>query len=95
MLFVQLTFAQDRNVSGVVSDNLGVPFPGVNVIVKGKPQGTQTDLDGKFSINATATDVLVFSFLGTKTQEIVAKSTTINVKLQDDAIELEGVVITA
>lgn len=95
VLFVQLTFAQDRNVSGVVTDNMGMPFPGVNVLVKGKPQGTQTDLDGKYTIKASPTDVLVFSFLGTKTQEIEAKSSTINVKLQDESIELEGVVVTA
>ncbi len=95
VFFVQLTFAQDRTVSGVVTDNAGMPFPGVNVLIKGKAQGTQTDLDGKFAIKASTTDVLVFSFLGTKTQEIQAKATTINVKLQDESIELEGVVVTA
>lgn len=95
VFFVQLTFAQERNVSGVVTDNAGMPFPGVNVLIKGKAQGTQTDLDGKYTIKASAQEVLVFSFLGTKTQEILAKSTTINVKLQDESTELETVVVTA
>jgi len=95
VFFVQLLFAQERIVSGVVSDNAGLPFPGVNVLIKGKAQGTSTDLDGKFSIKASPSDVLIFSFLGTKTQEILAKSTTFNVKMQDDSIELEGVVVTA
>ncbi len=95
VFFVQLLFAQERIVSGVVSDNAGLPFPGVNVLIKGKAQGTSTDLDGKFSIKASPSDVLVFSFLGTKTQEIQAKSATLNVKLQDESIELESVVVTA
>ncbi len=95
VLFSQLTFAQDRTVSGVVTDNFGLAFPGVNVIIKGKAQGTQTDLDGKFFIKANSNDILIFSFLGNKTQEIQAKSTSINVKMQDESIELEGVVITA
>ena len=95
VFFVQLLFAQERIVSGVVSDNAGLPFPGVNIMIKGKAQGTSTDLDGKFSIKASATDVLVFSFLGTKTQEVQAKSTTLNVKMQDESTELEVVVVTA
>jgi len=95
VFFVQLLFAQERIVSGVVTDNAGLPYPGVNVLIKGKAQGTSTDLDGKFSIKASPTDVLIFSFLGTKTQEIVAKSSTIKVKMQDDSIELESVVVTA
>lgn len=95
VLFVQFVFAQDRVVSGVVSDNLGLPLPGVNVLVKGTKAGVQTDIDGKYSIKANENQVLVFSFLGMKTQEVSAKSTTVNVKLQDGSIELEGVVVTA
>ncbi len=93
-LLVQISFAQDRVVTGVVSDNTGLPLPGVNVLVKGTNSGTQTDFDGKFSIKATPTQTLVFNFVGMKTQEIVASSSTINVKMADDAVELEGVVIT-
>lgn len=95
VFFVQLIFAQDRVVSGVVSDNLGLPLPGVNVLVKGTKTGVQTDIDGKYSIKANENQVLVFSFLGMKTQEVSAKNTKINVKLQDGSIELEGVVVTA
>jgi TonB-linked SusC/RagA family outer membrane protein len=94
-LLVQISFAQDRVVSGVVSDNGGLPLPGVNVLVKGTTMGTQTDIDGKYSIKAESTQTLVFNFVGMKTQEIVASSLTINVKMKDDAIELEGVVVTA
>lgn len=94
-LLVQISFAQDRVVSGVVSDNSGLPLPGVNVLVKGTSLGTQTDFDGKYSIKATTSQTLVFNFVGMKTQEIAASSTTINVKMKDNAIELEGVVVTA
>jgi hypothetical protein len=94
-LLVQISFAQDRVVSGVVSDNNGLPIPGVNVLVKGTNLGTQTDFDGKFSIKASATQTLIFNYVGMKTQEIVASSTTLNVKMKDDAVELEGVVVTA
>jgi TonB-linked SusC/RagA family outer membrane protein len=94
-LLVQISFAQDRVVSGVVSDNAGLPLPGVNVLVKGTSMGTQTDIDGKYSIKAEATQTLVFNFVGMKSQEMKASSATINVKMKDDAVELEGVVVTA
>jgi TonB-linked SusC/RagA family outer membrane protein len=93
VFFVQLTFAQDRVVSGVVSDNSGLPLPGVNVIVKGTKSTTQSDIDGKYSIKASEGQTLVFSFLGMKTQEVSAKASKVNVKMQDSSIELESVVI--
>ena len=46
-LVTQITFAQERTVSGTVSDNAGMPLPGVSVLVKGSKTGTQTDFDGK------------------------------------------------
>ncbi|MBF4465744.1 SusC/RagA family TonB-linked outer membrane protein [Flavobacterium sp. LC2016-12] len=96
VLVAQLTFAQERAVSGTVSDNAGMPLPGVSVLVKGTKTGTQSDFDGKFSIKASSSQVLVFSYIGMKTQEVAATSATINVKLADaGAQELEGVVVTA
>ncbi|WP_316632794.1 SusC/RagA family TonB-linked outer membrane protein [uncultured Flavobacterium sp.] len=96
VLVAQLTFAQERAVSGTVSDNAGMPLPGVSVLVKGTKTGTQTDFDGKFSIKASSSQVLVFSYIGMKTQEVTAASSVVNVKLADaGAQELEGVVVTA
>lgn len=95
VLMAQLTFAQERSVSGVVSDNAGMPIPGVSVLVKGTQNGTQTDFDGKFSIKASPTDMLVFSYVGMKTMQMSASSTNVNVKLASEAMELEGVVVTA
>ncbi|QLC67409.1 SusC/RagA family TonB-linked outer membrane protein [Flavobacterium sp. LPB0248] len=96
VLVAQLSFAQERAVSGTVSDNAGMPLPGVSVLVKGTKTGTQTDFDGKFSIKVSPSQVLVFSYIGMKTQEVAATSATVNVKLADaGAQELEGVVVTA
>jgi TonB-linked SusC/RagA family outer membrane protein len=95
VLMAQLTFAQERAVSGIVSDNAGMPLPGVSVLVKGTKTGTQTDFDGKYSIKATPSQVIIFSYIGMKTQEITASSTSVNARLKDDSVELEGVVVTA
>ncbi len=94
VLMAQITFAQERVVTGVVSDNSGLPLPGVSVLVKGTQASAQTDFDGKYAIKATPSQVLVFSFIGMKTQEVTASSSQINIKLSDDAVELESVVVT-
>ena len=94
-LLMQISFAQERIVTGVVSDNSGLPIPGVNVLIKGTKLGTQTDFDGKYSIKAAPSQTLVFNFVGMKSQEIVASSSIINVKMKDSSVELEGVVVTA
>jgi TonB-linked SusC/RagA family outer membrane protein len=95
VLVAQITFAQERAVSGVVSDNAGMPLPGVSVLVKGTKSGTQTDFDGKYSIKASSSQVLIFSYVGMNTHEVKASSATINVKMTSSAVELEGVVVTA
>ncbi|MDX1720813.1 MAG: carboxypeptidase-like regulatory domain-containing protein, partial [Salegentibacter mishustinae] len=69
VLVVQITFAQERTITGTVVDEDGLPLPGVTVLVKGTNQGTQTDFDGNYSIEANQGDVLVYSFVGMKTSE--------------------------
>ncbi|TRX34736.1 SusC/RagA family TonB-linked outer membrane protein [Flavobacterium sp. ZT3R18] len=95
VLVAQLTFAQERSVSGIVSDNAGMPLPGVTVLVKGTKNGTQSDFDGKYTIKATPSDILVFTYVGMKSTEKSASSITVNAKLSSDATQLEGVVVTA
>ena len=93
MAFVQ---AQEKSVSGTVTDQEGVPLPGVNIIVKGTTNGTQSDFDGQYLIEASVGDVLVFSYLGQRTVErSVGAENTINVQMQEDASQLEEVVVTA
>jgi TonB-linked SusC/RagA family outer membrane protein len=91
---LQLTFAQEKTVTGKVSDNSGMPLPGVSVLVKGTKSGTQTDFDGKYAIKVASNEMLVFSYIGMKTQEVPATAFIINIKLTDNAQELEGVVVT-
>jgi hypothetical protein len=82
-------------VTGVVSDNAGMPIPGVSVLVKGTKFGTNTDFDGKYAIKATPSQILTFSYIGMKTQSMAASSSSVNITMIADAFELEGVVVTA
>ncbi|NLP58780.1 TonB-dependent receptor [Lutibacter sp. B1] len=91
-LLVQFTFAQEKTISGTVSDESG-PLPGVNVIVKGTSNGTQTDFDGNYTIKANTGDILVFSYVGmTTVEKAIGASNTINALLSSSNI-LEEVVI--
>lgn len=93
---VQLSFAQQKTVTGTVVDGDGLPIPGVNVIVKGTSSGTQTDFDGKYNVSATADQTLVFSYVGFTTKEVkVGSQTTINVTLKPNLEELDEVVVTS
>ncbi|GGI57797.1 vWA domain-containing protein [Winogradskyella haliclonae] len=97
ILFVAFQLqAQQRNISGVVTAaSDGLPLPGVTVIVKGTSNGTQTDFDGKYSIKANTGDVLIFSFVGMKTEKrTVGTSNVINLVMADDSSALDEVVIT-
>ncbi|MGV8945805.1 MAG: SusC/RagA family TonB-linked outer membrane protein [Lutibacter sp.] len=92
---VQITFAQEKTVTGKVSDANG-PLPGVTVLIKGTKTGTQTDFDGNYSIKAATGAVLQFSFIGYSTAEqTVGASSVLNVSLKESAEALEEVVVTA
>ncbi|MCV6628815.1 MAG: SusC/RagA family TonB-linked outer membrane protein [Flavobacteriaceae bacterium] len=87
--------AQTKTISGNVTDQSGLPLPGVNILVKGTTIGTQTDFDGNYSITAREGQELEFSFLGQKTvYRMVGSSNTINVQMEEDAQTLEEVVVT-
>ncbi|MFV8373704.1 SusC/RagA family TonB-linked outer membrane protein [Flavobacterium sp. LB1P62] len=92
MLCTSLTYSQD--VSGTVSDASG-PLPGASILVKGTTNGAQTDLDGNFTIkNVGSNAVLVFSYIGLKTQEVsVAGKSSVKVILKEDSAELKEVVV--
>jgi TonB-linked SusC/RagA family outer membrane protein len=94
-LSIQFSFAQEKIVTGVVSDATG-PIPSVNVVVKGTNNGVQTGLDGKYAIKAKTGDVLVFSFLGmTETNKTIGSTSVINVVLASNSQSLNEVVITS
>ena len=92
---VQFTFAQERVICGVVSDEMG-PVADISVVVKGTTKGTVTDFDGKYCIKAKKGDTLVFSHVSYGTVEkVVGDSDTINVKMSENAETLDAVVVTA
>lgn len=89
------TMAQEKKISGTVSDEAGMPLPGVNIVVKGTTNGTQTDFDGNYTINAKVGDVLSYTYLGLKTTEkTIGNSSTIDVTMLEDAAVLDEVVVT-
>lgn len=93
---VQLGFAQEKTVTGTVSDTSGMPLPGASVIVKGTSSGTSTDFDGKFAVDVQVGQFLVISYVGYSTKEIeVTSLNQIEVVLTEDAESLDEVVITA
>jgi TonB-linked SusC/RagA family outer membrane protein len=92
-LTVQFSFAQEKTVTGVVSDATG-PIPGANVVVQGTNRGVQTDIDGRYSISARQAEVLVFSFVGMSDfKATVGAANVINARLQE-GVELETVIVT-
>ena len=91
----QLIFAQERIVTGVITDDAGLPLPGVSVSIKGTKTGTQTDFDGAFSISASPNQVLTFSYIGLKSQEVPASTNKINLKMSGGSTALQEIVVTA
>ena len=92
---VQITSAQEKIISGIVSDVSGV-LPGVSVIIEGTSKGVETDFDGKYAIEASPGDVLVFRYLGFKTTNTtVGTSNTINIILEEGGEVLDEIVVTA
>ena len=88
-------FIQQSRISGRVTDVNGGPLPGVSIIVKGMTIGTITDLEGRFELAVPENaQILVFSFMGMRTQEInIVGLTTVDVVLVEDAIGLEELVV--
>ncbi|WP_161554561.1 SusC/RagA family TonB-linked outer membrane protein [Sinomicrobium soli] len=94
---LNVLLAQEKTVTGIVTDGADkAPLPGANVVVKGSTTGTATDFDGNYTLNVPEGAVLVFSALGYKTQEIAVEGREqVDVSLNSDTEQLEGVVVTA
>ena len=91
-----MSFAQDKNITGVILDETDTGIPGAYVVVKGETRGAMTDDRGRFNISVSPSDVLVASFLGYLDEEIpVGDQTKITIKLVPAANELEEVVKVA
>lgn len=94
-LFFQLVQAQEKQLSGVVTDE-GLPLPGVTVIIQGTQQGVQTDLDGKYTLNVKQGATVLFSFIGMKeVKYTVGNQRVFNVQMVSEEEMLQEVVVTA
>lgn len=92
-----VSMAQQKQISGSITDSKGFPLVGVTVIIKGTTAGSVSDVNGKYQISAVPENaILVFSFIGMKTQEIaLGGNTTIDVVMAEAIIGIEDVVVTA
>ena len=82
-------------ITGFVRDATGQAIIGVNVMVKGTSQGTQTNVNGQFTLNASVGDVLVFTYLGYLKKEVTVTGAALTVELDEDSKQLGEVVVTA
>ena len=98
LVFVLHAWAQDRTVSGKVTDaESGEGLPGVNVLLKGTSQGVNTDLDGNYKISVPSDGgTLVFTFIGMAKQQVaIGSRSVIDVPMESDVQQLSEVVVTA
>lgn len=94
---IEAVSAQQKQVSGKITDSKGQPLTGVTVVIKGTTNGAVSDSDGNYRVSSIPDNAtLVFSFIGMKTQEIeVGSQTEINVVMVEEIFGLEDVVVTA
>ena len=90
---VELLMQQTKQITGTVVDGAGIPIIGANVVVKGTTNGTITDLDGKFILEAEQGATLEISYIGYITQEIKITGSQLSVTLKEDTQNLEEVVV--
>lgn len=97
MLTFQIVNAQTKQISGMVtSGDDGMGIPGVSVVIKGTTSGTSTDIDGKYTLSAQSSDILLCSFVGMVSQEItIGNQIIINVILELETIGMDEVVVIA
>ena len=82
-------------VTGTVTDENGEGIPGANIVIKGTSNGTITDMNGDFALNASSDDVLVVTYVGYSTIEIaVGSQSEINISLAEDIAALDEIVVT-
>src|SRR5690606_7967248 len=94
LIYSMGTYAQDKIVTGTITDAGGVPVPGANIIIKGTQTGTASDFDGNYSIAVNPGQTLVFSSIGFTTTEVpIGQSDVYNVQMEEDFALLNEVVV--
>ena len=99
LFFATVTVVGQTKITGTVVDETNEPLPGASIVVKGTKNGTSTDFDGKFTLNAkTNSGVVVISYIGYKNKEVSFSSSNANlgtIKLAEGGDALDEIVITA
>ncbi|WBU90061.1 SusC/RagA family TonB-linked outer membrane protein [Cellulophaga omnivescoria] len=96
VMLMSFSYAQEKTITGNVTDHEGLALPGVTVLVVGTTTGTQTDFDGNYTIKASVGQILRYSYVGQKTTERkVGSSNTISLQMDEDAEALDEVVVVA
>ncbi|MGY5355381.1 SusC/RagA family TonB-linked outer membrane protein [Wenyingzhuangia sp. IMCC45467] len=98
LFLFQSVLGQEKTITGVVTvASDGSPLPGASVVIKNSSQGTMTDFDGNFSLNASVNDVLVVTYIGMTEKEVIvtSESETLKISLKESSTSLNEVVITA
>ncbi|WP_273566202.1 SusC/RagA family TonB-linked outer membrane protein [Maribacter halichondriae] len=96
LLGISWAFAQEKTITGNVTDQDGQPLPGANILVQGTTTGTQSDFDGNYEISGEVGQTLVFSYIGMKNiSRDIGASNVINIQMEEDAQALEEVIVTA
>lgn len=94
-LFRMVNASENRIISGTVSDDQGVPLPGVTIVIENTTRGTVSDINGFYKLEVFPTDkTLVFSFVGMETEKVaIPKGKTLNVKMNNSQLDCEEVVV--
>jgi TonB-linked SusC/RagA family outer membrane protein len=89
-----ISYGQELNISGTITDEFGIPIPGVNILVIGENRGANTDFDGNYTIRGNSGDTLEFSYVGFISQRrTLQNSQLINIVLLQDLQSLDEVVV--
>ena len=95
LLSLQIGWAQQKSITGNVTDETGLPLPGATIVIENTNRGVSTDFDGNYSIEATANEVLIISYVGYTDQRItIGAEDSYNASLQPGN-ELDEVVVTS
>ena len=87
-------YAQEKTITGTITDEIGMPLPGANVLETGTLNGATTDFDGKYSIQVNSGGSLTFSYVGYKTQIIaITDQAKIDLSLKPDLQQLDDIVV--
>ena len=85
---------QDGKITGVITDQANVPIIGANVVVKGSSIGSISDMDGRFSLDASEKDILLISYIGYMTKEVkIGKQHSLKIQLTEDTQNIDEVVV--